>query len=110
MCRLPKFNSGAYSQLFSLFLALIPSKVQALDFKGINFKLNSELKIEDKIKFEKDIKSFASTTVLMARDVPIVDPKVKPWILFASGGIGILFLIFAVIVLIKVRAFDSIIF
>ena len=81
---------------------MIPSTIKEQDIKGINFRLNSELKIDDTIKFETEIKSFASMTVFMSRDVPIIDVKVEPWVLFVSSGFGILVLIITVIVLIKV--------
>ncbi|CAG2110873.1 unnamed protein product [Medioppia subpectinata] len=101
LCRLPKFNSGAYSQPFTLSLSLIPSRIKDKNFNQIVFKLNSELKVEDKVKFETQITSFTSMSVYMARDVPIIDEKVEPWVLFLSAGFGVFILIITVIVLIR---------
>lgn len=41
-------------------------------------------------------------TVFIRREVPLVDAIVEPWVLFVSSGFGVLVLIIAVIVLIKV--------
>jgi hypothetical protein len=83
---------------------LIPSKLKAKEYNGIDLKINSELKIEDYIKFKPEITSSESVVIHFA----IIDEKIKPWILFLSAGFGIFILIITVIILIKVRIFIKI--
>ncbi len=66
-------------------------------------RINSELKIEDKVRFESEITSSQSMIIHFSRKEAIVDEKIEPWILFVSAGVGIFVLIIAVILLIKVR-------
>src|SRR5689334_6816647 len=100
-------DSTLNSMKFKLFLALNPSKIaKTMDFDGINFNLISKLRIEDKVKFEGIIiPPPLSTNIYLSRNAPIVDPIVKSWVLFVSGGVGIFLLIIAVIIMIKVRKY-----
>ncbi len=84
---------------------MIPSKLKAKEYNGIDLRINSELKIEDKVKFEKEITSSESVVIHFTRKEAIVDEKIEPWILFSSAGVGIFVLIITVIILIKVRIY-----
>ena len=103
MCRLPKFNSGIHSKPLDIYLALIPSKIKNKDYNGINFRLISGLKIEDKVRFESKISSTELLDIYFARKVSIIDEKINPWILFISAGFEIFVLIITLIILIRVR-------
>jgi hypothetical protein len=82
---------------------LIPSRIKTKEYNGIDLRINSELKIEDKVRFESEITSSQSMIIHFSRKEAIVDEKIEPWILFVSAGVGIFVLIIAVILLIKVR-------
>jgi len=83
--------------------ALIPSKIKNINYNGIDLRINSEFKTSDEIKFESKITSSESVLIHFTRKTSIVHEKTEPWILFASSGVGIFFLIITVIILIKVR-------
>lgn len=108
MCRLPKFDSGSQLKILTISAALIPSKLKAKEYNGIDLRINSELKIKDKVKFEREITSLGSLVIHFARKEAIVDEKIEPWILFTSAGVGIFVLIITVIILIKVRIYSFI--
>ncbi len=82
---------------------MIPSRIKTKEYNGIDLRINSELKIEDKVRFESEITSSQSMIIHFSRKEAIVDEKIEPWILFVSAGVGIFVLIIAVILLIKVR-------
>jgi hypothetical protein len=84
---------------------LIPSKIKAKEYNGIDLRINSELKIEDKVKFQFEITSSESVVIHFARKETIIDEKIEPWIIFLSAGVGIFILFITVIILIKVRIF-----
>lgn len=105
LCQLPNFDSGESSHSFTLNLALIPSQIKIKEFEAINFRIISEIKIEDKVKFETEISSTASMSIFMARDVPIIDEPIELWVLMSSAGFAIFILIITVIILIRVRIY-----
>ncbi len=81
---------------------MIPSTIKTKEYIGIDLRINSELKIEDKVRFESQITS-ESVIIHFSRKEAIIDEKIEPWILFLSAGVGIFVLIIAVVILIKVR-------
>ncbi len=82
---------------------MIPSRIKAKEYNGIDLRINSELKIEDKVRFESEITSSQPMIIHFSRKEAIINEKIEPWILFVSAGVGIFVLIIAVIILIKVR-------
>ncbi len=84
---------------------MIPSKLRSKEYNGIDLRINSELKIEDNVKFEKEITSWESVVIHFTRKDAIINENVEPWILFSSAGVGILVLIITIIILIKVRIY-----
>jgi hypothetical protein len=88
---LPKFKSGLESRILTLAAALIPSKLKAKEYNGIDLRINSELKIEDKVEFESEITSSKSVVIHFARKEAIIVEKIEPWILFSRAGVGIFF-------------------